>query len=142
MILNSSGFFLARLAIGVSMFGHGLVRLFKLNGFSAWMVHSFEKSILPETAVVIFSRVLPFAEFLTGLLLVLGLFTETALKAGAVIMIMLLFGTTLIENWDSIPTQLIHVAFFVVLLSSIQYNQFSVDRLLKNKVKSSTSHKR
>jgi thiosulfate dehydrogenase [quinone] large subunit len=134
MILNSSGFLFARLAIGISMFGHGFVRLFKLNSFSAWMVHNFEKSMLPETAVVIFSRLLPFAELLTGLLLVMGLFTKTALKAGAVIMIILLFGTTLIENWDSIPTQLIHVAFFVVLLSHIRYNSFAVDSLLKNKI--------
>jgi thiosulfate dehydrogenase [quinone] large subunit len=131
MINNSTSFLLARLAIATSMFGHGLVRLLKLNTFSAGMIHSFEKSILPQALVLPFSYALPFAEFLTGLLLLLGLFTRTALIAGAVIMIFLLFGTAMIENWDSIPTQLIHVAFFVVLLSNIQYNEFALDNRLR-----------
>ena len=131
MINNSTSFLLGRLAIATSLFGHGLVRLFKLSSFSAWMVHSFEKSILPNALVIPFSYALPFAEFLTGLLLLIGLFTRTALIAGAILMISLLFGTAMIENWESIPTQLIHVAFFVVLLSNIQFNRFALDNLLK-----------
>ncbi|MDR3714110.1 MAG: DoxX family membrane protein [Puia sp.] len=129
---NTKGaFLLARLAIATSMFGHGLVRLFKLNGFSAWMVHNFQKSILPEALVIPFSYALPFAEFLTGLLLLIGLFTRTALIGGAIVMIILLFGTTMIENWEAIPTQLIHVTFFAGLLSQLQYNTFSMDNLIK-----------
>lgn len=126
--MNKTSFLLLRLGIGTSMFGHGLVRLPKLNGFSHWMVNSFEKSFLPQSLVLPFSYMLPVAEFLTGLLLLVGLFTRQALIAGAAIMILLLFGTTMIESWDAIPTQLLHLIFFAVLLQFAQSNTWALDK--------------
>jgi thiosulfate dehydrogenase [quinone] large subunit len=128
---NAIVFFLLRLSVAASMFGHGLVRFPKLNGFSAWMVKSFEKSMLPDGLVVPFSYVLPIAEFIIGLLLLLGLFTRVSLIGGGIVMIALLFGTAMIENWDAIPSQLIHAAFFGGLLAFIQYNTIAVDHLIK-----------
>ena len=122
---------LLRLAIGASMFGHGLVRLPKLAGFSSWMVGSFEKSMLPLSLVRPFSYALPILEFTVGLLLITGLFTKVSLIAGALIMVALIFGTTLIESWDAITSQLIHAAFFAVLLQFVQYNTYALDSLLK-----------
>jgi thiosulfate dehydrogenase [quinone] large subunit len=116
------------------MFGHGLVRMPKLAGFSSWMVKSFEQSLLPKALVVPFSYVLPFAELITGLLLILGLFTWQALWLGGIVMLCLLFGTTLIESWDAVPTQLIHIAFFAVLLNCISDNSFALDRTLTQKL--------
>ncbi|NML35782.1 DoxX family membrane protein [Chitinophaga sp. G-6-1-13] len=127
---NTIAFVLLRLAVAASMFGHGLVRLPKLNGFSHWMTTSFEKSMLPGAMVLPFSYILPIAEFVVGLLLILGLFTRLSLIAGAIIMIMLILGTTLIEEWGSLPSQLIHVAFFAVLLVFIKYNGFALDRVI------------
>lgn len=124
-------FLLLRLAIGVSMFGHGLVRLPKLNIFSNWMANSFQKSMLPQVLVTPFSYALPFAEFLIGLLLLVGLFTKQALIAGVIVMLALLFGTAMIENWEAIPTQLIHVIFFAVLLQFAESNTWAVDKVLK-----------
>ena len=115
----------------MSAFGHGLVRMFKLNGFSNWMVGQFQKSYLPEALVVPFSYVLPFAELIIGVLLLLGLFTRQAAIAGAVVMILLLFGSTTIENWDAIPTQLIHVAFLVVVVQFLPSNSYALDKRLK-----------
>ncbi len=109
------------------MFGHGLVRLPKLPVFSKWMVGSFTKSILPNAVVVPFSYVLPFAEFTIGLLLLIGLFTKRSAVAGALVMIVLIFGSTTIENWDIIPSQLIHVAFFAVLIQFVQDNSYALD---------------
>jgi thiosulfate dehydrogenase (quinone) large subunit len=114
--MKTTPYILLRLAIGMSCFGHGLVRMFKLAGFSKWMVGQFQKSYLPEALVVPFSYFLPFAELVIGLLLLIGVFTRQAAIAGAILMILLIFGTTTIENWDAIPTQLIHVAFLVALL--------------------------
>ncbi|SEW02219.1 DoxX family membrane protein [Chitinophaga arvensicola] len=128
---NAIVFLLLRLAVAASMFGHGLVRLPKLNGFSAWMVKSFEKSMLPDLMVVPFSYALPIAEFVIGLLLLLGLFTRVSLIGGGVVMVLLIFGSAMIENWDPIPSQLIHAAFFGLLLVFIQYNTLSVDHLIK-----------
>ncbi|RBL93853.1 DoxX family membrane protein [Chitinophaga flava] len=128
---NTIAFVLTRLAIAASMFGHGLVRLPKLNAFSDWMVKSFEKSMLPGILVLPFSYILPLAEFAIGLLLILGLFTRTSLIAGAIVMIMLILGTTLIEDWGALASQLIHAAFFTVLLVFVRYNGFALDNLVR-----------
>jgi thiosulfate dehydrogenase [quinone] large subunit len=128
--MNTTVFFLLRLAIGASMFGHGLVRLPKLNGFSAWMVGSFQKSMLPAAIVRPFSYALPVAEFAIGLLVLLGLFTRSSLIVGSLLMIILIAGTALIENWEALPSQLIHVAFFAILLQFIDSNKISLDQLL------------
>ena len=129
--MNTTAFLLLRLAIGASMFGHGLVRLPKLNAFSSWMTGNFETTLLPQIIVLPFSYVLPIAEFGIGLLLLLGLFTKTAATLGAIVMILLLIGTALIENWEAIPSQLIHVLFFALLLQFTDRNTFAMDMLIK-----------
>jgi thiosulfate dehydrogenase [quinone] large subunit len=95
------------------------------------MIGNFEKSMIPKFMILPFSYALPVAEFLIGLLLILGIFTKPALIAGGVVMIFLLSGTGMIENWEAIPSQLIHIAFFAILLSSIEYNSYSIDNFLK-----------
>jgi len=129
--MNKVTYLILRLAIGLSAFGHGLVRLPKLDKFSAWMVKGFEKTMLPEVIVLPFSYILPVAEFAVGLLLILGLFTKTAIYAGAAVMCILILGTTLQENWEAIPTQLIHIAFFAVLFQFLSSNMISFDKLVK-----------
>ncbi|MDV6170323.1 DoxX family membrane protein [Flavobacterium sp. DG1-102-2] len=129
--MNTYSFLILRLAIGVSMFTHGLVRLPKLTAFSVWMVNSFKESMLPEVVVTPFSYALPVAEFTIGLLLLLGLFTKQAAFAGAIVMLMLLFGTGMIENWEAVPSQLIHAALFAVLLHFIGSNKYALDNVLK-----------
>ena len=132
MSAYKKSFLLARLAIGTSFFGHGLARLPKLNKFSHGMAGQFQHSILPQGLVIAFGYVLPFAEFGIGLLLLIGLFTRAALVAGAIMMILLLFGTTTIEQWDAIPAQLIHVVFLVVLLIFVdRYDSWSLDMALR-----------
>ncbi|MPS64839.1 MAG: DoxX family protein [Chryseobacterium sp.] len=127
--MDTTVFLLLRLGIATSMFGHGLVRLPKLNAFSEWMTTSFEKSLLPKVMVIPFSYVLPVAEFTVGLLLLIGLFTKPALIMGAVILLVLLFGTAMIENWEAIPSQLLHLVFFALLLQFIQNNSWALDKL-------------
>ena len=132
--MNTITFLLLRLAIGVSMFGHGLVRLPKLAGFSAWMVKSFENAMIPSFLVTPFSYALPIAEFVVGLLLIIGLFTKPTLIGGGIVIIVLIFGTCLIENWEALPSQLIHVAFFGVLLQFVNNsNVWALDNLFFKK---------
>ena len=129
-------FLLARLAVGMSMFGHGLVRVPKLHGFSNWMVAQFQKSMLPNALVEPFSYILPIAELSVGILLLLGLFTRQALIVGSSIMIALIFGSSMIEEWGSVPSQLFHAAYFSILLCFVNnYNSFALDNLTqKNKI--------
>jgi thiosulfate dehydrogenase [quinone] large subunit len=94
-------------------------------------VQQFEKSMLPSAMVLPFSYLLPILEFIIGALLILGLFTRPALIGGGVVMIALIFGTAMIENWEALPSQLIHAAFFAALLQFVASNGFALDNLLK-----------
>jgi len=130
--MNSTlAFLFLRLAVGASMLGHGLVRLPRLHGFSAWMTGAFKDSMMPQALVVPFSYALPVLEFAIGLLLVSGLLTRQALIAGNLVMLMLIFGSCLIEEWNAIPSQLIHVLIFSGLLSYLSLNSYAIDNLLK-----------
>lgn len=124
-------YLLSRLAIGLSFFGHGLIRLPKLSGFSQWMMGQFSKSFLPDFLVLPFSYALPLLEFLSGLLILIGLFTRQGLLLAGAISLALIFGTTVIENWDALPSQLIHVAFLSVLLTYLPHNSYAVDKMIK-----------
>lgn len=124
-------YLLSRLAIGLSFFGHGLVRLPKLAGFSHWMVGQFSKSYLPDALIIPFSYILPFAEFIAGLMIILGLFTRQGLLFAGVISLALIFGTTVIENWEALPSQLVHVAFLSLLLAYLPHNSYAVDKIIK-----------
>lgn len=129
--MDPLGYLVLRLGIGISFFGHGLVRLPKLAGFSDWMMGKFENSMVPDALVLPFSYVLPIAELIIGLLILLGLFTRWTLAAGAVVTLMLMFGTTMIESWDALPSQMIHLLFFAVLIQYIGSNRYSLDRSFK-----------
>ncbi|HEY8919491.1 MAG TPA: DoxX family protein [Chitinophaga sp.] len=129
--MNTISFLLLRLAIGASFFGHGLVRLPKLAAFSGWMAGTFKKSMLPEMLVTPFSYALPIAEFVIGLLLLSGLFTKAAAIAGSLVMLVLIFGACMIENWEALPSQFIHIAFLVTLLQFIQSNSWALDGIMR-----------
>ncbi len=131
MIEIKLAYLLSRLAIGLSFFGHGLIRLPKLTDFSNWMMGQFSKSFLPDILVLPFSYILPFAEFVAGFLILIGLFTKQGLLIGGLLTLALIFGSTMIESWDDIPSQLIHIAFISVLLAYLPENSFAVDQLFK-----------
>ncbi len=124
---------IVRLAIGLSMFGHGLVRLPKLQAFSQGMVKTFENSMLPELLTTPFSYVLPFAELIFGFLLIIGLFSRVSAIGTAAVLLTLIFGSTLIENWDVITSQLVHIAFVAYLVHNVKDNSYAVDCLLSKK---------
>jgi len=127
----SYAYILLRLALGLSMLGHGLVRIPKLSVFSTWMLEAYEKSILPIVLVRPFSYVLPFVELSLGLLLLMGLFTRISLMGAGLVMLALIFGTCMLESWEWLPSQLIHILFVALLLTYIGNNTISVDQLLK-----------
>ncbi|MDQ0110420.1 thiosulfate dehydrogenase [quinone] large subunit [Chitinophaga terrae (ex Kim and Jung 2007)] len=128
--MNITVFLLLRLAVATSMLGHGLVRIPKIKVFSQWMIGAFEKSMLPKALILPFSYGLPVAELIIGLLLLTGLGTRMVSVAGATVMLMLIFGSAMIENWEAIPSQMIHLLFFAAIIQFIQYNGWALDNLL------------
>lgn len=123
-------YLLVRLTIGASLFGHGLVRLPKLAAFHAQMMGEFSTSMLPTIAVSACSYALPFAELVTGALLLAGALTRGAAVAGALVMIVLVLGATSIEHFTVIGEQLVHALFLVGVIAFRGHNRYSVDRLL------------
>ena len=131
MSAHKQSFLLTRLAIGASLFGHGLVRLPKLDSFSHGMAAEFAHSILPASLVLTFGYSLPFLESMIGLLTLIGLLTKPAAVAGVIVMILLIFGSATIEKFGNIPSQLLHIIFFLgVLLFADRYDNWSLDLAL------------
>ena len=124
---DHTAYLLARLPIGLSFFGHGLIRIIKLDTFSKGMVAQFSKSFLPAVFVSVFGHALPFLEFAAGLLLLLGLFTRFAICLGTAIILMLICGSSIIEQWNAIFTQLFYGAYLAALYYFIPYNAYSLD---------------
>lgn len=122
-------YLLARLPIGMSMFGHGFERIPKLQGFAAHVTAQFGKTMLPASLVMLFGQVLPFLELATGILLLLGLFTRFGCILGVLIMLALIFGSSLVEQWENAFTQIIYGAYFALLYHFAVYNKYSIDHL-------------
>jgi len=124
------GYLLMRLAVGFSLLGHGLVRIPKLAGFHTHLTSDFTHSILPMTLVSAAGYALPFVEFCIGAMVVVGLLTKLGLIAGVLSMSILVFGSTTIEDYSVIGEQLIHAAILVGLIVFLEYNSYSVDRVV------------
>ena len=123
-------FVLGRLLLGLDFLMHGLVRLPKLAAFRAGLVKNYAATVLPEPLVGLFATVLPFAEAALGALLLLGLFTRPVLVGGMLLLLVLVlvFGSGLREQWDAIEAQLVHGLLFGALLLLVQHNRLCLDR--------------
>ncbi|MBV8785868.1 MAG: DoxX family protein [Mycobacterium sp.] len=130
-------YLLLRVTIGTSLFGHGLVRMPKLSAFHAQMMGEFKASILPAALVSPCVYVLPFVELATGVLLVAGAFTRVAAAAGALVMIVLVFGATSIEHFNVIGEQLLHAMLLAAVVAFRSHNRYSVDNLLISRISKS-----
>ncbi|MBK1831833.1 DoxX family protein [Verrucomicrobiaceae bacterium R5-34] len=119
---------LARLGMGVNLLIHGAVRLPKLSGFANHITGQFEKTVLPAAMVKPYAYAVPFVELGVGILLILGLFTRHTLVAASLLMISLIFGTCLLENWGNAGSQMVYLAYLAALLAfRDRYNQLSLD---------------
>ncbi|QJX45621.1 DoxX family protein [Hymenobacter taeanensis] len=125
-------FVLGRLMLGVNFTVHGLVRLPKLAGFRAGLLKQFAASPLPAPLVEAFATVLPFAEAGIGVLLLLGQFTRPALTAAMLVLTSLVFGSALLEQWDTVGTQMIYGIFVLGLILLSPHNRLCLDRVSSN----------
>lgn len=132
-------YLMARLPIAVSMLGHGLDRIPKIQVFSDHLVGQFSKTILPLKLVIPFSTILPFVELGVGILLTIGLFTRFACVIGVIAMLALIFGSCLIEQWDNVLSQMLYGLYFVMLYYYAFYNRYSFDSLISREPNAKTN---
>ena len=104
----------ARLGLGVDISLHGFVRLPDLSGFAAGMQKQFAETFLPGSLVYAIGCI-AIGETVVGTLLVLGLWVRPALTSGSLLMILLLAGTSLLQNWSVAGLQLGYLAFYAAV---------------------------
>jgi thiosulfate dehydrogenase [quinone] large subunit len=130
----SLAYALLRVTLGTNIALHGISRI--LAGpaiFVAALTKQFGSTVLPHLAVLGFGYALPWLEALIGLLILFGALTRMALIAGALLIVLLTFGSTLHQDWDIAGLQLIYAAVYFVLIGFRRFNSFSVDGLFSSR---------
>jgi thiosulfate dehydrogenase (quinone) large subunit len=118
---------LARLALGINLLGHGIIRIGNIPGFAGAMQKTFEKTWLPAPLVTLVGDIIPPLELVFGIVLIAGWYLRPALIGGILFMILLTFGATQIQNWTVASEQMIYVAFFAILLATANWDRYSLD---------------
>ena len=122
---------LLRIILGANIALHGISRLIMgASVFSAKLASQFAHSPLPSPLVWGFGMSLPWVEALFGLLLLFGLRTRAALVGGSVVLLLLTFGSALIQDWQAASAQLLYAAVYAALLFLIRFNGWSLDSVL------------
>jgi thiosulfate dehydrogenase [quinone] large subunit len=118
-----------RVSFGANIMLHGVSRILMGHAaFLAYLTHYFEKaSYVPVSMLSVFATVQPWVETVLGLLLVIGLATRFSLVAGALVIMCLVIGTNLAQDWLVSGLQLIYASLYYYLLVHLDQNRFSVD---------------
>ena len=124
-------YFVARTLMGFNILMHGAVRIPKLEEWSRATTDQFEATILPNQLVNMATLAIPFIELLVGIFLLLGLFTRFGIVLGWFLIFMLMFGSSLLEEWGNVFTQNLYGLYFVGLFLYIPRNYYSLDRLIR-----------
>jgi thiosulfate dehydrogenase [quinone] large subunit len=121
---------LARFGLGVNIALHGWTRVPGFPQFAAHLDQQFAHSILPPFLVRASAYGIVGAECALGLLLLVGFALRATLAAGAGLMIVLLLGTCLIQDWSAAGDQLIYLGFYAFLLALRRRDAWSLDARL------------
>ena len=125
----STAYALLRITLGVNIAMHGISRILAgVGAFAAGLEKQFAATPLPHFAVAAFAHALPWAEAIIGLLVLFGLATRFALIAGALLIVVLTFGTNLHQDWQVAGLQLIYAIAYALLIAFHRFNAFSLDR--------------
>jgi thiosulfate dehydrogenase (quinone) large subunit len=119
---------LLRLAVGVNLTMHGVSRMVSGPGeFAAKLVIQFTHAPLPAWSVWGFALMLPSIEGILGLLILIGLRTRAVLIAASLLLVVLTFGSTLVQDWTVAGVQLTYAMAYSALLFLRRYNGWSID---------------
>jgi thiosulfate dehydrogenase [quinone] large subunit len=121
-------YLILRLGTGINFLLHGLVRLPKLSAFATGLAKGFQDTWLSESIAKVFAYCLPFAETTVGLLLLIGLFTRWAAFGAGLIIVALLFGTCLKEDWATAGLQMTYLLVIYFLIAHRSNNAFALDK--------------
>jgi thiosulfate dehydrogenase (quinone) large subunit len=122
-----------RLTLGINILVHGSGRIFGpgAEAFATNTSAEFTKTALPAGLVHAFLLALPFAEAALGVFTTLGLFTRWALALGGLMIVVLVFGTAMRSDWNTVGVQMIYAITYYLLLVNREQNRFSFDALFE-----------
>src|SRR4051812_30913826 len=121
---------LFRITLGMNIFFHGAMRIYTgLDGWVLMQAAAFvpPKSPLPVWSVHAFLYVLPFVEVVLGTLTLIGLYTRWALFGGSVMMLILVFGNDMRQDWGTVGNNMHYVLYYVLLIAALRYNALAFD---------------
>ena len=110
------------------MLFHGVARIPILPKFVTKMQEDFAESILPGFLVTPMANIIPFAELVLGIMLVLGIATRYALIGVAIQMMILVCGCCLIQQWTPLNSQMFLLAMAAVLTAYLPLNRWALLR--------------
>jgi len=121
--------------LGINILIHGSSRIFGsgADAFALKTASEFAGAALPHGLVQAFLTALPFAEFVLGVLITVGLLTRWALMLGGLLITALIFGTALRSDWTTVGIQMIYSITYYFLLANRVENCFSLDSLFRSR---------
>jgi thiosulfate dehydrogenase [quinone] large subunit len=131
-----AAYLLLRLIAGMDFFGHGFARIFTgthLGGFAHSMVGDMAQSPLPQQLVLATGYVVPCVELVIGVLLLTGLAARYALILAMLLILVLMFGVTMKQDWNVAGQQLLYGLVLAVLLSGCERLNQSWPTLLRGR---------
>jgi thiosulfate dehydrogenase (quinone) large subunit len=122
-----------RVSFGANIMLHGVSRIVMGHAaFLAYLTHYFEKaSYVPVSLLSVFATVQPWVELILGLLLMIALATRFSLIAGGLVIMCLVIGTNLAQDWLVSGLQLIYAFLYYYLLAHLDQNRYSIDGMRK-----------
>jgi len=117
-----------RVTLGLDIFMHGAMRY--VTGVGVWEANQaelFESTILPMVLVHGFLLALPLLEIIIGALTIVGYYTRVALIAGAVMILSLVFGTGIRQDWTTVGSQMLYAAYYYFLIAKFEDNWLAID---------------
>jgi len=129
-------YLMLRVIAGMDFFGHGFTRIFTgthLGGFAHWMVGDMARAPLLPGVVLVIGYVDPWIELAIGLMLLAGFGTRFALVTALLLMLLLMFGITMKQDWNVAGQQLLYSVVLALLLYGREQLDVSWSGLLRRK---------
>ena len=124
---------LTRITYGVIFLFYGIGKIRGgVSNFVGGMNQEFSGK-LPAAMVMPFAYFIPFAETISGALILLGLFTRVGLTLSGLLLIGLTFGVVILGQAPTVAHNLQYVLLNFLLLLLVDLNRYSVDGLLARK---------
>ena len=133
MTNRETAYALTRITYGVIFLFYGIGKFMGgLSNFVGGMNQQFSGK-LPAFMVMPFAYAIPFCETISGVLILLGLFTRAGLTLCGLLLMGLTFGVVMLQHADVVAHNLIYILVNFVLLWFIDLNSFAIDRLIRSR---------